>query len=200
MVLRPTSRSKQDARLITGFRESLIAFIVQFLLSSTLLHPVAAETVQLVRQDGGGYLVPVQINNTLVLSFLLDTGADSAVIPLDVFQTLKRTGTVKPSDFIGTAIAVLADGSERPQRLFVIREMRVGDHVVRNVTASVAPPKGVPLLGQSFFCKLRSWTIDNAEHALILNDRPSSTGAARQQAALPAPSDDAAGTGGSGCA
>ena len=107
-----------------------------------------------------------------MLPFVLDTGASSLAIPEDVFLTLTRTGTIKMSDFVGTGTVVLADGSEHASRLFVLHEVQVGNHAVRNVIASVVSVKGDPLLGQSFLSKLPGWAINNHQHTLILNDQP----------------------------
>ena len=74
------------------------------------------------------------------------------------------------NDFIGTGKYILADGSEQPSERFVVHELRVGNHVMRNVIANVAPVKGDPLLGQSFLSKLPAWAIDNTRHALVLYD------------------------------
>jgi clan AA aspartic protease (TIGR02281 family) len=135
------------------------------------LCPALAESIQLERQRGT-YMVPVRINEAVNLPFVLDTGATEVAIPTDVFLTLLRTGTVSKSDFVGTGRYTLADGSEQLSDRFILHEMRVGDHVIRNVIANVVPVKGDPLLGQSFLSKLPSWTIDNDRHALILHERP----------------------------
>src|SRR5208337_2315877 len=70
--------------------------------------------------------------------------------------------------------------SEQESKRFLLHEVRVGDHVVRNVIANVAPVKGDPLLGQSFLSKLPAWTIDNQHHALVLNDGVGPFGPRRQ--------------------
>jgi hypothetical protein len=89
-----------------------------------------------------------------------------------VVLTLHRAGTVKISDFIGTDTYVLADGSELPSPRFILHELKVGDHVVRNVTASMAPARSLhPLLGQSFLSKFANWSIDNERNVLVLSDR-----------------------------
>jgi hypothetical protein len=51
-----------------------------------------------------------------------------------------------------------------------LARLRVGNHVIKDVIANVAPVKGGPLLGQSFLSKLPGWAIDNRHHALILHD------------------------------
>jgi hypothetical protein len=142
--------------------------------------PAASETVPLERQHGT-YTISVQINGALVLPFVLDTGASLVVLPIDVFRTLTRTGTVTRSDFIGTGTAVLADGSKHTSDNYVLHEMRVGNHVVRNVVASVVSVNGDPLLGQTFLSKLPAWAIDNARQVLVIG-----AGAGAMQS-LPAP-------------
>jgi len=136
--------------------------------------PAASETVPLERQHGT-YMISVQINGALVLPFVLDTGASLVVLPADVFRTLIRTGTVTRADFIGTGTAVLADGSRHDSEEYVLHEMRVGDHVVRNVTASVVSVGGAPLLGQTFLSKLPAWSIDNAREVLVITDGAGAT-------------------------
>jgi hypothetical protein len=73
---------------------------------------------------------------------------------------------VAQTDFVGTGIYVLADGSKLPSPRFVVRELKVGGYVVSNVTASVGPVKGELLLGQSFLAKLPPWSIDYQKNAL----------------------------------
>lgn len=120
---------------------------------------------------GGTYLVPVRINDAITLNFMVDSGASDVLIPADVVMTLFRTETLTGSDFIGERNYVLADGSKLPSARFLLRELKVGNHLLANVTASVGPVAGEPLLGQSFLSRFRSWTLDNAQHALILIER-----------------------------
>lgn len=121
-----------------------------------------------MKVDGGVYVVPVLINNAITLDFVVDSGASDVSIPADVVMTLSRTGTIGPSDFVGQQTHVLADGSEVPSDVFILRSLKVGNHVVQNVKASLASPKATLLLGQSFLQQFHSWSIDNARHALVL--------------------------------
>jgi hypothetical protein len=70
-------------------------------------------------------------------------------------MTLMRTGTIDRSDFLGNRTYVMADGSTAPSLTFRIRSLRVGDHEVRNVTASITPVKGGLLLGQRLLAPVR---------------------------------------------
>jgi predicted aspartyl protease len=84
---------------------------------------------------------------------------------------LKRTGTVKETDIVGQRTYVLADGSKTQSNTFTIRSLKVGDIIIENVTASVAPSQGSLLLGQSFLQRFKSWSIDNATGRLLLEAR-----------------------------
>jgi hypothetical protein len=46
---------------------------------------------------------------------------------------------VNDSDFIGTGTYRMADGSEQNSERFVLRELKVGDHLIRDVVANVVP-------------------------------------------------------------
>jgi hypothetical protein len=63
---------------------------------------------------GGAFEVPVEINGAITLNFIVDSGAADVTIPADVVSTLIRTGTIKPSDFVGTQGRARKDSSEAP--------------------------------------------------------------------------------------
>jgi clan AA aspartic protease (TIGR02281 family) len=122
-----------------------------------------------IEKRGNTYRVPVRINQTITLPFLLDTGATDLVIPADVALTLIRAGALTSNDFIGKSRYSLANGSEEVSDRMIIREVQVGEHAVRNVTASISPPQGEPLLGQSFLSKFGAVTLDYKRLVLILS-------------------------------
>jgi clan AA aspartic protease (TIGR02281 family) len=121
-----------------------------------------------LKDDGGVFVVPVEINSAITLDFVIDSGASDVTVPADVVSTLIRTHTIEASDFVGKQAYVLADGSEAPSTVFIIRSLKIGNHLIENVRGAIAPAKGELLLGQSFLQKFRSWSIDNTKHALIL--------------------------------
>jgi predicted aspartyl protease len=120
--------------------------------------------------EGGIYVVPVLINDAITLDFVVDSGAADVSIPADVVMTLMRTKTLKGTDFLGEKTYVLADGSKVPSQTFVIRSLKVGNKVLENVNGSIASVQGSPLLGQSFLNRFKSWSVDNANHALVLSE------------------------------
>lgn len=151
--------------------------------------PVAIPSSEVALVESGGTLtVPVEINETIRLGFVLDSGASDVQIPADVAQTMLRSGTLDRSDFLGQRTYRLADGSTLPSYIFRIRSLRVGNVVVPNVTGAIAPPDGELLLGQSFLSRLTSWSIDNGKRVLALGAVKQGGGAVPiQQVAATAP-------------
>jgi predicted aspartyl protease len=123
-----------------------------------------------MRLESGIYVVPVLINNAIMLDFVVDSGAADVSIPADVVMTLMRTGTLHRTDFLGEKTYVLADGSKVPSQTFRIRSLKVGNKVLENVDGSAASVQGSLLLGQSFLSRFKSWSVDNTKHALLLSE------------------------------
>jgi clan AA aspartic protease (TIGR02281 family) len=116
----------------------------------------------------GTYVVPVGINGAITLNFVVDTGASDVLLPVDVVLTLARAGTIAEGDYIRDEAYHHADGSTIKSFRFLLRQLQVGDQVLRNVPASIGDVHTVPLLGQSFLSQFTSWTMDNDRHALVL--------------------------------
>jgi clan AA aspartic protease (TIGR02281 family) len=144
-------------------------------LGVLLPHPAAAETIQLKKHAGGGYLIPGRINDAVTVTFVLDTGASDVSIPDEVARELEQAGKLERGDFLGTRTYVLADGSKVPSRRVLLREVTVGGQTVSNVTASISRSGSPPLLGQSFLSKFASWTLDNERAALVLKTKGDDT-------------------------
>lgn len=150
-------------------RRTNSSYLAVAVLGLAVVAAARAETISL-KFDGGTFVVPVVINDQITLDFTLDSGAADVSIPQDVFSTLVRTGTIQESDYLGTQTYVLADGSTTRSHRFRIRSLRLGSLELRNVAASVAPPAGSLLLGQSFLGRLGAWAIDNRRHVLLINE------------------------------
>jgi uncharacterized protein YecT (DUF1311 family) len=137
----------------------------------TATHPAPWEDPNAIplSVQGGTFVIPVLINDQITLNFTIDSGAADVSIPADVVSTLIRTGTIRKSDFMGQRTYRLADGSTVPSATFVIRSLKVGNHLLENVTASVASADADLLLGQSFLRRFNSWSIDNKRQVLLLD-------------------------------
>jgi clan AA aspartic protease (TIGR02281 family) len=133
------------------------------------LHPPSNASISVpLSKEGGAYSVPVRINRTITLNFVIDSGATDVSVPADVVSTLLRTGTIDRSDFIGSQTYRLADGSTVPSMSFRLKSLQVGDVSIPNVVAALTPAEGSLLLGLSFLNRFKSWSIDNAKQALLL--------------------------------
>ena len=137
--------------------------------ADTILRKLGDSIMVPLEKYGGTYVVPVLVNKAIPLKFVVDSGASDVVLPKDVVMTLVRTGTLGEGDFIGEQRYALADGTILPSMKFTIKSLTIGNQVIENVTAAVAPIEGSLLLGQSFLRKFKSWSIDNARNALVLN-------------------------------
>jgi hypothetical protein len=125
-----------------------------------------------VPPDGVTFVIPVIINGTTTLDFALDSGAAEVTIPADVFEALRRTGTISDADLLEPGEHELADGSAtREPTRFRIRTLRVGDTELRDVVASVSQTKGYLVLGRSFLLRVGTltWSADGQRHVLVLN-------------------------------
>ena len=112
-------------------------------------------------KKAGVYEVPVIINGVLKLNFIFDAGATDISISPDVALTLIKTGTVSDADFIGTENYKLADGSTIKSKVFLIKEIQLGNKKINNVKASISNSVKAPLLlGQSVLNKFGKVTID----------------------------------------
>ena len=63
---------------------------------------------------------------------------------------------------------MLADGSKASSRILRLRSVKVGDVTIEDVRANETPENSPLLLGQSFLRKLKSWSMDNGRHALVI--------------------------------
>ena len=82
---------------------------------------ISAETIPL-EDNQGVYMVPVRINDTITLPFIIDSGASEVTIPSDVFLTLTRSGSIGPSDGLGAGTYKLSDGSTQKSERFLLHE------------------------------------------------------------------------------
>jgi clan AA aspartic protease (TIGR02281 family) len=123
-----------------------------------------------LEHDEQGYSVPVLINGALSVKFIVDSGAGVVALPKDLVEDLTKAGTIAASDLRGGNVYVTADGKRHRGTWPMLRQLDVGGHTVTNVVASVGPANTVPLLGQSFLAKFKSWTLDNQRHVLIITE------------------------------
>ncbi len=128
-----------------------------------------SNVIKMKKMAGGTYEIPVELNGVLKINFIFDSGASDLSVSPDVALTLKRTGTIQETDYIGKQTYVFADGSKASSTVFIIRKMEIGGHVITNVRASISNSIDAPmLLGQSVLEKFGKITIDNVNQTLTI--------------------------------
>lgn len=130
----------------THVRRSTIGLIGILSCATLAAADGSAETIKL-KQSGGVYMLPVRINDTVTVPFVLDSGAAEVSIPDDVFSVLRRSETITESDFVGKGTYTLAGGTTVSSDRYVLHKLRVGSHTISDVVANVVSVKGDPLLG-----------------------------------------------------
>ncbi len=129
--------------------------------------PLVSE-IQMKRMPGGTYEVPCSING-LPLKFIFDTGASDVTISSVEANFMLKNDYLAIKDFKGSRKYLTADGNISEGALICIREVKVGDAVLKNIDATVVKNQKAPLLlGQSAIERFGSVTIDNAEAKLII--------------------------------
>jgi clan AA aspartic protease (TIGR02281 family) len=135
--------------------------------------------------------IPVNIQNNVVtlnvglgsetVSMVLDTGATHSSVSRDIAERLVSR---RQARWDGEARVKIADGSVKTEQVILIYEVRVGKHVVRNVSASVSSA-GIMLLGFSILNEIGSFMIDNRNNELVFVTVEAKTGTTQNDAAPP---------------
>jgi hypothetical protein len=131
---------------------------------------ITSRTVTL-RRHGGVLMVPALLDDSVSADFVVDSGASDVVLPETVLNELRKAGKFSDADFTGTQMVKIANGSIVQARTFTLHSLSVGNRVVTNLHASVAPAKATALLGQSFLQRFATWSIDNERQVLVLKEK-----------------------------
>lgn len=120
------------------------------------------------RHTGGTFEIPCNING-LPLHMIFDTGASDVTISSVEANFMLKNGYLSPNDIKGRRYYQVADGQISEGTVLTLREVKVGDAVLKNVDASVVKSQRAPLLlGQSVMERFGAITIDNENNKLII--------------------------------
>lgn len=112
-------------------------------------------------KEGGVCRVKCTING-LPLYFVFDTGAADVSISSVEANFMLKNGYLTNADFLGKQNYVTATGEIHEGTIINLRELRVGDMVLRDIKASVVKNQSAPLLlGQSCFQRFGTLEVDN---------------------------------------
>jgi clan AA aspartic protease (TIGR02281 family) len=131
----------------------------------------SASEVQMKKMRSGVYEVPCVIND-LPLKFIFDTGASTTTISSVEAAFMLKNGYLKENDIRGKEYYSTATGEIHEGTVIRLREIKIGDAVLRNVDASVTHSQQAPLLlGQSVMERFGTITIDNTKSTLIIKQK-----------------------------
>lgn len=123
------------------------------------------------KMRGGTYEVPCTLND-LPLKLTFDTGASTVSISSVEASFMLKNGYLKTEDIKGRERFSTATGEIHEGTTIRLREIHIGDAVLRNVDASVVHNQQAPLLlGQSVLERFGIITIDNINSKLIIKQR-----------------------------
>lgn len=127
--------------------------------------------VQMKRLSSGIYEVPCAINN-LPLRFVFDTGASTVTISSVEAAFMLKNGYLKENDIKGKHCYSTASGDIHEGTIICLREIKIGDAILRNIEASVTHSQQAPLLlGQSVMERFGTITIDNNTSKLTIKQK-----------------------------
>lgn len=127
--------------------------------------------VQMRKMRSGVYEVPCAINE-LPLKFIFDTGASTTTISSVEAAFMLKNGYLKESDIRGKEYYSTATGEIHEGTIIRLREIKIGDAVLRNIDASVTHSQQAPLLlGQSVMERFGTITIDNSTSKLTIKQK-----------------------------
>ncbi len=119
-------------------------------------------------RQGGVCRVKCAING-LPLFFVFDTGAADVSISSVEANFMLKNGYLTNADFMGKQNYVTATGEIHEGTIINLREVKVGDVVLRDIKASVVNNQSAPLLlGQSCFQRFGTVEVDNKAQVIRL--------------------------------
>ena len=120
------------------------------------------------RHQGGTFEIPCEVNG-LPLQMLFDTGASSVTLSSVEANFMLKNDYLSAKDLGGKEYYRIADGGLTEGTLVTLREVKIGDFVLKNVKASVVSNQKAPiLLGQSVMERFGTITIDNIGGKLLI--------------------------------
>lgn len=124
--------------------------------------------IEFKRHSGGTFEIPCDING-LPLQMLFDTGASDVTISSVEANFMLKNGYLSDKDIKGKRYYQIANGQLNEGTVITLREVKIGDAVLRNVDASVVKSQKAPLLlGQSAMERFGTITIDNINNKLVI--------------------------------
>ena len=124
--------------------------------------------IEMKKMHSGTYEIPCQVNG-LPLKMIFDTGASDVTISSVEANFMFKNGYLSSNDVKGKRNFMTASGDIHEGTVLKLKEVRLGDAVLKNIEASVVHSQKAPLLlGQSVLEKFGTITIDNVNSKLLI--------------------------------
>ena len=131
-------------------------------------HEMTITEVAINRHPGGTFEIPCTVNG-LSLNMIFDTGASDVTISSVEANFMLKNGQLSSKDIKGKNRYLTASGDIHEGTVITLKEVKVGEAILRNVDASVVKNQRAPLLlGQSVLEKFGTITIDNINNLLLI--------------------------------
>lgn len=130
---------------------SLVSFIGTFILAASALHAQSVVTLQPAGEDGK-YTIETSVNGVGVRTYYTEENWFVSM-STTTYLFLYENGYIRDDDVKGLTTLKLPDGSNSKGAAFVIRKLKIGDHIlVTDIPAFVVSKQTVPLIiGSSAF-------------------------------------------------
>lgn len=130
--------------------------------------PLGKNEIPIVLDNRGTYLIPAFVND-VKMNFVFDTGASLISISNVEANFLFKQGKLSKEDILGEVKFSDANGDISVGTVINLREVKLGNRVLKNVQASVVDNSVAPLLfGQSALAKFGKISIDYKRQVLII--------------------------------
>lgn len=162
-------RGREDFKALVARYEELFATERQRYETAVegSAEPLVTE-VGMKKVYGGTYEIPCSVNG-LPLNMVFDTGASDVTISSVEANFMLKNGYLASSDIKGTDRYMTASGDILEGTVIKLKEVTVGDAVLKNIDASVVHSQKAPLLlGQSVLERFGTITVDNVNSKLII--------------------------------
>lgn len=124
--------------------------------------------VEMKKMYSGTYEIPCSVNG-LSLKMVFDTGASDVTISAVEANFMLKNGYLSEDDVKGKNRYMTASGDIHEGTILRLKEVQLGDTVLKNIEASVVHNQKAPLLlGQSVLEKFGTITIDNVNSKLLI--------------------------------
>lgn len=162
-------RERDDFKsLVAHYKEILETEIAKVAKNVDDEEDMVVSEIDMKKMYSGTYEIPCSVNG-LPLKMIFDTGASDVTISSVEASFMLKNGYLSDSDVKGKKHYMTASGDIHEGTILKLKEVKLGDAVLKNIEASVVHSQKAPLLlGQSVLEKFGTITIDNVNSKLLI--------------------------------